>query len=210
VVWYISFTRFYLAASLLRKSFSCDGIVTSLFINLQGLSQVLAQLYSCASGRLLRWWSTSHHVFCTTIYELSNTRNGFFYSKFFSRQLVYLSDPGNGILVLLSTMVLRWATLLFLTSYLDEFSCLQNGISKLLIASRPDRNHQTLKKLSTQPQEFQASIEIDITYILREAQPRPFYLYVFSSVGRRAWKRGCRYCSAFTHIHKMQFCAHRP
>jgi hypothetical protein len=75
-------------------------------------------------------------------------------------------------------MVLRWATLLFLTSYLDEFSCLQNEISKLSIASRPDRNHHTLKNLSTQPQEFQASIEIDITYILREAQPRPFYLYV--------------------------------
>jgi hypothetical protein len=99
-----------------------------------------------------------------------------------------VSDPGNGILVLLSTMVLRWATLLFLTSYLDEFSCLQNGISKLSIASRSDRNHQTLKNLSTLPQEFQASIEIDITYILREAQPRPLYLYVFSSVGRWTWR----------------------
>jgi len=106
--------------------------------------------------------------------------------NFFSGQLGDLSDPENGILVLLITMVLDWATLLLLISYSDEFGCLQNRIRKLSIASRPDRSHQTLNKLSTQPQEFQASIEIDRTYILREAQPRSFYLHVFCYVGHRA------------------------
>ena len=120
------------------------------------------------------WCFTAETLLISMLQESLNPR---FFSVLFCLAGI-VSDPGNGILVLLSTMVLRWATLLFLTSYLDEFSCLQNGFSKLSIASRPDRNHQTLKNLSTQPQEFQASIEIDITYILREAQPRPFYLYV--------------------------------
>ena len=96
------------------------------------------------------WCFTAETLLISMLQESLNPR--FFPVLFCLAGIV--SDPGNGILVLLSTMVLRWATLLFLTSYLDEFSCLQNGISKLSIASRPDRNHQTLKNLCTQPQEF--------------------------------------------------------
>ncbi|CAN6237534.1 unnamed protein product [Urochloa humidicola] len=98
------------------------------------------------------------------IYELSPPPATGFYSDFSGVQLGDLSDPENGILVLLIIMVLEWATFLFLTLYLDDFGCFQNGIRKLVTGSRPDG------RLSTQPQEFEASIEIDRTDIMRERE----------------------------------------
>ncbi|CAL4970641.1 unnamed protein product [Urochloa decumbens] len=103
------------------------------------------------------------------IYELSPPPATGFYSDFSGVQLGDLSDPENGILVLLIIMVLEWVTFLFLTLYLDDFGCLQNGIRKLLTGSRPDGSGQT-QKLPTQPQEFEASIEIDRTDIMRERE----------------------------------------
>ncbi|CAO2038069.1 unnamed protein product [Urochloa humidicola] len=98
------------------------------------------------------------------IYELSPPPATGFYSDFSGVQLGDLSDPENGILVLLIIMVLEWAIFLFLTLYLDDFGCLQNGIRQLVTGSRPDG------RLSTQPQEFEASIEIDRTDIMRERE----------------------------------------
>ncbi|CAO2037648.1 unnamed protein product [Urochloa humidicola] len=98
------------------------------------------------------------------IYELSPPPATGFYSDFSGVQLGDLSDPENVILVLLIIMVLEWATFLFLTLYLDDFGCLQNGIRQLVTGSRPDG------RLSTQPQEFEASIEIDRTDIMRERE----------------------------------------
>jgi hypothetical protein len=57
-----------------------------------------------------------------------------------------------------------------------------------LTASRPNGSYQTLQKPSAQPQEFEASIEIDRTDILREVQPKYFYLcmcYVLLTIGLR-------------------------
>ncbi|WVZ77360.1 hypothetical protein U9M48_025238 [Paspalum notatum var. saurae] len=104
------------------------------------------------------------------IYELSPPPATGFYSDFSGVHLGDLSDTENGILVLLIIMLFEWATFLFLTLYLDEFGCFQNGIRKLVQASHPDRNHQAIQKPSTQPQEFEASIEIDRTDILRERE----------------------------------------
>ncbi|CAN6243557.1 unnamed protein product [Urochloa humidicola] len=98
------------------------------------------------------------------IYELSPPPATGFYSDFSGVQLGDLSDPENGILVLLIIMVLEWATFLILTLYLDNFGCLQNGIRKLVTGSHPDG------RLSTQHQEFEASIEIDRTDIMRERE----------------------------------------
>ncbi|XP_066329850.1 ABC transporter A family member 8-like [Miscanthus floridulus] len=104
------------------------------------------------------------------LYELSPPPSEGFFSDFSGVHLGDLSKPKNGILVLLIVMILEWPIFLFLTLYLDEFGCLRNGIRKLLTASRPDGSYQTLQKLSTQPQEFEASIEIDKTNILRERE----------------------------------------
>ncbi|XP_022681997.1 ABC transporter A family member 8 [Setaria italica] len=104
------------------------------------------------------------------IYELSPPPATGFYSDFSGVQLGDLSDPENGILVLLIIMVLEWATFLFFTLYLDEFGFLQTGIRKLVTASRPDGSCQALQKPSTQPQEFEASIEIDRTDIMSERE----------------------------------------
>ncbi|XP_021314989.1 ABC transporter A family member 8 isoform X2 [Sorghum bicolor] len=104
------------------------------------------------------------------IYELSPPPSEGFFSDFSGVHLGDLSNPKNGILVLLIIMVLEWPIFIFLTLYLDEFGCLRNGIRKLLTASRPDGSYQTLQKPSTQPQEFEASIEIDRTDILRERE----------------------------------------
>ncbi|XP_066329775.1 ABC transporter A family member 8-like isoform X2 [Miscanthus floridulus] len=104
------------------------------------------------------------------LYELSPPPSEGFFSDFSGVHLGDLNKPKNGILVLLIVMVLEWPIFLFLTLYLDEFGCLRNGIRKLLTASRPDGSYQTLQKLSTQPQEFEASIEIDRTNILRERE----------------------------------------
>ncbi|XP_039826350.1 ABC transporter A family member 7-like isoform X2 [Panicum virgatum] len=92
------------------------------------------------------------------IYELSPPPATGFYSDFSGVQLGDLSNPENGILVLLIIMVLEWATFLFLTLYWDEFGCLQNVM----------RSRQALQKPSTQPQKCEASIEIDRTDIMRE------------------------------------------
>jgi hypothetical protein len=122
------------------------------------------------------------------IYELSPPPSEGFFSDFSGVHLGDLSNPKNGILVLLIVMVLEWPIFLFLTLYLDEFGCLRNGIRKLLTASRPNGSYQTLRKPSTQPQEFEASIEIDRTNILREVQPKYFYLcmcYVLLTIGLR-------------------------
>lgn len=100
------------------------------------------------------------------IYELSPPPGTGFYSDFTGVQLRDLGDPENGILVLLIIMVLEWGTFLFLTLYLDEFGCLQNGIRKLATASRPDGSF--LQKPCTEPQ---ASIEIDRADIMREVHP---------------------------------------
>ncbi|KAF8769722.1 hypothetical protein HU200_006331 [Digitaria exilis] len=99
------------------------------------------------------------------IYELSPPPGTGFYSDFTGVQLRDLGDPENGILVLLIIMVLEWGTFLFLTLYLDEFGCLQNGIRKLATASRPDGSF--LQKPCTEPQ---ASIEIDRADIMRERE----------------------------------------
>ncbi|KAJ1278485.1 hypothetical protein BS78_04G083200, partial [Paspalum vaginatum] len=104
------------------------------------------------------------------IYELSPPPATGFYSDFSGVHLGDLSDTENGILVLLIIMLLEWATFLFLTLYLDEFGCFQNGIRNLVQASHPNRSHQAPQKLSKQPQEFEASIEIDRTDILRERE----------------------------------------
>jgi len=135
----------------------------------------------------LRWWSCSHRFLCTA-YSMSSLHLR--QRDFFQTSPVYTWETWviqkNGILVLLIVMVLEWPIFLFLTLYLDEFGCLRNGIRKLLTASRPDGSYQTLQKLSTQPQEFEASIEIDKTNILREVQPKYFYLYVLCFVNHRA------------------------
>ncbi|KAG2656983.1 hypothetical protein PVAP13_1KG119500 [Panicum virgatum] len=94
------------------------------------------------------------------IYELSPPPATGFYSDFSGVQLGDLSNPENGILVLLIIMVLEWATFLFLTLYWDEFGCLQNVM----------RSRQALQKPSTQPQKCEASIEIDRTDIMRERE----------------------------------------
>lgn len=112
------------------------------------------------------------------IYELSPPPSMGPFSDFSGVHLGDLSDPENGILVLLIIMVLEWPIFLFLTLYLDEFGCLRNGIRKLLTASRPNGSYQTPQKPSTQTQEFEASIEIDRTDILREVHPKYFYLYI--------------------------------
>jgi hypothetical protein len=111
------------------------------------------------------------------IYELSPPPATGFYSDFSGVHLRDLSNSENGILVLLIIMVLEWAAFLFFTLYLDEFGFLQAGIRKLVTSSRPDGSYQALQKPSTQPQEFEASIEIDRTDIMREVHPNPLYLH---------------------------------
>lgn len=84
------------------------------------------------------------------IYELSPppSPSGPF-SDFSGVRVGDLSDPENGILVLMVVMVLEWPTFLFLTLYLDGFGWLQTRVRKLS---------------TTRPQERpEASIEIDGT-----------------------------------------------
>ncbi|AQK59815.1 ABC transporter A family member 7 [Zea mays] len=99
------------------------------------------------------------------IYELSPppSPSGPF-SDFSGVRVGDLSDPENGILVLMVVMVLEWPTFLFLTLYLDGFGWLQTRVRKLPPAAAAS-SHQTLQKPSTtRPQERpEASIEIDGT-----------------------------------------------
>ncbi|PWZ26172.1 hypothetical protein Zm00014a_011819 [Zea mays] len=99
------------------------------------------------------------------IYELSPppSPSGPF-SDFSGVRVGDLSDPENGILVLMVVMVLEWPTFLFLTLYLDGFGWLQTRVRKLPAAAAAS-SHQTLQKPSTtRPQERpEASIEIDGT-----------------------------------------------
>lgn len=103
------------------------------------------------------------------IYELSPppSQSGPF-SDFSGVRVGDLSDPENGILVLMVVMVLEWPTFLFLTLYLDGFGWLQTRVRKLspaAAAAAAASSHQTLQKPSTtRPQERpEASIEIDGT-----------------------------------------------
>lgn len=100
------------------------------------------------------------------IYELSPppSPSGPF-SDFSGVRVGDLSDPENGILVLMVVMVLEWPTFLFLTLYLDGFGWLQTRVRKLPPPPAAASSHQTLQKPSTtRPQERpEASIEIDGT-----------------------------------------------
>ena len=143
----------------------------SLAINFQKLSNNYIVHLSCPSGSAITLMEFfPPFSLYRIIYELSPPPATGFYSDFSGVQLGDLSNPENGILVLLIIMVLEWATFLFLTLYWDEFGCLQNVM----------RSRQALQKPSTQPQKCEASIEIDRTDIMREVRPKSLYMYVLS------------------------------
>ena len=126
-------------------------------------------ILSCPSGSLITLMEFfPPFSLYRIIYELSPPPATGFYSDFSGVQLGDLSNPENGILVLVIIMVLEWATFLFLTLYFDEFGCLQNGM----------RSRQALQRPSTHPQQSEASIEIDRTDIMREVRPKSLYVYM--------------------------------
>ncbi|KAF7078902.1 hypothetical protein CFC21_083251 [Triticum aestivum] len=82
-----------------------------------------------------------------------------------------LNDPKNGMASVLTIMVLEWILFLLLSFYLDHFGSFQSGIRKavlLLHSRRAGNRSQSAQQQTTQIQEFNASVEMERTDVIKE------------------------------------------
>ena len=82
-----------------------------------------------------------------------------------------LNDPKNGMASVLTIMVLEWILFLLLSFYLDHFGSFQSGIRKavlLLHSRRAGNRSQSAQQQTTQIQEFEASVEMERTDVIKE------------------------------------------
>ncbi|KAL6630054.1 hypothetical protein ACP70R_029819 [Stipagrostis hirtigluma subsp. patula] len=106
------------------------------------------------------------------VYEFSPPPSIMYHTDFSGIQWSDLNDHKNGMMDILIIMVLEWFMFLLLTFYLDEFGTLRNGIRKMAIVccSCFDGSSLSAQKQIIQLQEFQASVEMDRTDVLRERE----------------------------------------
>uniref|UniRef100_A0A0E0CHR9 ABC transporter domain-containing protein n=1 Tax=Oryza meridionalis TaxID=40149 RepID=A0A0E0CHR9_9ORYZ len=85
---------------------------------------------------------------------------------------VDLNDPKNGMISVLTIMVLEWFLFLLLAFYLDHFGSFQNGIRKaaVLFHSRIDKNRFQATQQTIQLQEFKASADNEKTDVIKERE----------------------------------------
>ncbi|KAF7084339.1 LOW QUALITY PROTEIN: hypothetical protein CFC21_087988 [Triticum aestivum] len=83
-----------------------------------------------------------------------------------------LNDP-NGMASVLTIMILEWILFLLLSFYLDHFGSFQSGIRKavlLLHSRRAGNRSQSAQQQTTQIQEFEASVEMERTDVIKERE----------------------------------------
>jgi hypothetical protein len=113
------------------------------------------------------------------IYEFSPPPSPFYRTDFSGIHWGDLSDRKNGMKDILVIMAIEWAVFILLTFFLDEFGTLGNGIRKMVSVCRSNVNgcSQASQKQTIQLQEFEYSVEMDRTDVLREVRVPPYYQY---------------------------------
>ncbi|TKW37305.1 hypothetical protein SEVIR_1G038400v4 [Setaria viridis] len=178
----------YFAYMNLQISFAF--LMATYFSNVRTAS-VTAYLFTIGSGylgeylfrpifedmSLSRSWTTLMEFFppfalYRIIYEFSPPPSPFYRTDFSGIHWGDLSDRKNGMKDILIIMALEWATFLLLTFFLDEFGTLGNGIRKMVSVcpSNVDGSSQASQKQTIQLQEFEYSVEMDRTDVLRERE----------------------------------------
>ncbi|CAL5059515.1 unnamed protein product [Urochloa decumbens] len=178
----------YFAYMNLQISFAF--LMATYFSNVRTAS-VTAYLFTIGSGylgeylfrpifedmSLSRGWTTMMEFFppfalYRIIYEFSPPPTPFYHTDFSGIHWGDLSDSKNGMKDILIIMAVEWATFLLLTFFLDEFGTLRNGIRKAVSVCRPnvDESSQASQKQTIQLQEFEYSVEMDRTDVLRERE----------------------------------------
>ncbi|CAL5023198.1 unnamed protein product [Urochloa decumbens] len=177
----------YFAYMNLQISFAF--LMATYFSNVRTAS-VTAYLFTIGSGYLgeylfrpifedmsLSSWTTMMEFFppfalYRIIYEFSPPPTPFYHTDFSGIHWGDLSDSKNGMKDILIIMAVEWATFLLLTFFLDEFGTLRNGIRKAVSVCRPnvDESSQASQKQTIQLQEFEYSVEMDRTDVLRERE----------------------------------------
>lgn len=104
------------------------------------------------------------------VYEFSPPPSPLYRTDFSGIHWGDLGDGKNGMKDILIIMAIEWATFLLLTFFLDEFGTLRNGIRKMasVCRSNVDGSSQASQKQTIQLQEFEHSVEMDRTDVLRE------------------------------------------
>ncbi|CAN6237535.1 unnamed protein product [Urochloa humidicola] len=178
----------YFAYMNLQISFAF--LMATYFSNVRTAS-VTAYLFTIGSGylgeylfrpifedmSLSRGWTTLMEFFppfalYRIIYEFSPPPSPFYHTDFSGIHWGDLSDRKNGMKDILIIMAFEWATFLLLTFFLDEFGTLRNGIRKVVSVCRPnvDESSQASQKQTIQLQEFEYTVEMDRTDVLRERE----------------------------------------
>nr|CAB3446090.1 unnamed protein product [Digitaria exilis] len=178
----------YFAYMNLQISFAF--LMATYFSNVRTAS-VVAYLFTIGSGyfgeylfrpifedmSLSRSWTTLMEFFppfslYRIVYEFSPPPSPLYRTDFSGLHWGDLGDGKNGMKDILIIMALEWATFLLLTFFLDEFGTLRNGIRKMasVCHSSVDGSSQASQKQTIQLQEFEYSVEMDRTDVLRERE----------------------------------------
>ncbi|KAF8691503.1 hypothetical protein HU200_040649 [Digitaria exilis] len=178
----------YFAYMNLQISFAF--LMATYFSNVRTAS-VVAYLFTIGSGysgeylfrpifedmSLSRSWTTLMEFFppfslYRIVYEFSPPPSPLYRTDFSGLHWGDLGDGKNGMKDILIIMALEWATFLLLTFFFDEFGTLRNGIRKMasVCHSSVDGSSQASQKQTIQLQEFEYSVEMDRTDVLRERE----------------------------------------